>query len=168
MLLCLATNPEPKPHLLLNPLLRWQEKAKSKPRQDRSKCWCVHIHHLPACVSRWPIHNFRKLFFPLKCGGYSPSFVYKLSKNPSTCPALSLGGHKAAGAESEMNTHTNTGWCPHSHVHLLAFSQSILEHASTAMPEIILANSTADEIRLPKKSFDFSDLRARKKDPIIW
>lgn len=36
------------------------------------------------------------------------------------------------------------------------------------MPEIIFANSTADEIGLPKKSFDFSNLRARKKDPIIW
>ncbi|KAK4814699.1 hypothetical protein QYF61_025525 [Mycteria americana] len=45
--------------------------------------------------------------------------------------------------------------------------QSTLEHASTAAPERRIANSTAYERKSPKKSFDFSDLGAKKKEHII-
>lgn len=47
---------------------------------------CVCVCCLSAYASRWPTHNFRRLFHPPKCSGYSPSFVYKLSENPFICP----------------------------------------------------------------------------------
>ena len=172
MLLCQAMNYKPKLCLPPNLLLCWQGKAKIKPSQDGSKCWCmcVCVYCLSAYVIRWPIHNFRRLFPPLKCSGYSPSFVHKLSKNPFISPHIITCSPSSWCRARYEYIHINTKQCIclRSNVHLFAFSQSMLEHASTAVPEIILANSTACERKLPKKSFDFRDLRARKRDRIIW
>ena len=118
-------------------------------------------------MSRWRIHHFRRLLPPEMSRLLSISCL-QAQQSPFRCPARV---HTAADAEPGTHTHRNAkhcGICPHSNVHLFAFSQSILEHASTAVPEIILANSIAYKRQRPRESFDFSDLRARKRDHIIW
>lgn len=44
------------------------------------------------------------------------------------------------------------GVCPHSSAHLVVFAQSIMEHISAAVPEIILANCTACGKKLPRRT----------------
>lgn len=130
----------------------------------------VYAYTPPACLCQQMANTqFQETFFPPEMWWLLSIFCLQAQQESFHLPSIIITWSQTSWCRvRDEHIHTNTGWCPRSHVHLLAFSQSILEHASTAMPEIIFANSTADEIRLPKKSFDFSNLRARKKDPIIW
>lgn len=139
MLLCQARNQEPKAHLPPQPLLCLQERPNcpGARKDELLLCLCVP----PGCQHQWkPNIHFQKIFFPLKLSGHSPSFAYKLSKNLLIWPARHCMFTMQECRARYQHIPAQSSAC--TRVHLVAFSQFILEHDSTAGPEVIPANST--------------------------
>lgn len=164
MLLCQARNWEPKAHLPPQPLLCQERPNCPGARKDELLlCLCIP----PGCQHQWkPNTHFQKIFFPLKLSGHSPSFAYKLSKNLLICPALHCT-FTPQETQSQVSTHPCTEPRPRASPPCRVFTVD-----TRTWQHCRARRNTCQQHWYVKEnyweSFDFSDLKARKRDHIVW